>query len=155
MLVLLLWAGPALAQQASIAFGGLKQDTSLPVQIDADQLAVNNADGTAVFTGNVLIAQGEMRLAASEVKVEYKTDGSGISRLFAKGGVTLTNATDAVEAREAIYTIDSGAMEMSGDVLLTQGASAISGQKLLIDLKSGTGSMQGRVQTVFKPGVKK
>jgi lipopolysaccharide export system protein LptA len=146
---------PATAQQANIAFGGMKQDTSLPVSLDADTLAINNADGTALFTGNVIVAQGEMRLTASEVRVEYTPDGGGIKTLHATGGVTLINATDAAEAKEAVYTIDSGNVVMSGDVLLTQGANAISGQKLVINLKAGTGVMEGRVQTVFAPGAKK
>jgi lipopolysaccharide export system protein LptA len=143
------------AQQAKIAFGGLKQDTSLPVTLDADTLAINNADGSAKFTGNVIVSQGEMRLTAGEVQVEYTPDGGGIKTLHAIGGVTLINAADAAEAKEAVYTIDSGNVVMTGDVLLTQGANAISGQKLVINLKDGTGVMEGRVQTVFTPGVKK
>ncbi|RUS64931.1 lipopolysaccharide transport periplasmic protein LptA [Pseudorhodobacter sp. E13] len=142
----------SLAQGASVAFGGLKQDTTLPVEVTADNLAVNQADGTAEFSGNVLVGQGDMRLSAGRVKVEYTADGTGISRLFASEGVTLINATDAAEAREAIYTIESGEVVMTGDVLLTQGGNALSGQKLVIDLKAGTGVMEGRVQTVFQPG---
>ena len=150
--LLALFPAMGLAQGASVAFGGLKQDTTLPVEVSADQLAVNQADGTAMFTGNVLVGQGEMRLSAGRVKVEYTADGSGISKLFASEGVTLINTTDAAEAREAIYTIDSGNVVMTGDVLLTQGGNALSGQKLVIDLKAGTGVMEGRVQSVFQPG---
>jgi lipopolysaccharide export system protein LptA len=145
----------ASAQAANIAFGGLKQDTTLPVEVSSDQLTVNQADGTAVFSGNVLVGQGDMRLSAAQVKVEYTADGSGISKLFASGGVTLINATDAAESQDAVYTIDSGNVVMTGDVLLTQGASALSGQTLVIDLKAGTGVMEGRVQTVFQPGAAK
>jgi lipopolysaccharide export system protein LptA len=145
-------AVPSTAQEAKVAFGGLKQDTTLPVEVQADQLAVNNADGTAVFTGNVLVGQGEMRLAAAEVKVKYAADGKSIDQLLATGGVTISNLADAAEAREAVYTIDTGIVVMTGDVLLTQGPSAIAGQKLTIDLKAGTGIMEGRVATTFVPG---
>ncbi|NJM82944.1 MAG: lipopolysaccharide transport periplasmic protein LptA [Tabrizicola sp.] len=151
-LCLALAATLADAQEATIAFGGLKQDTSLPVDVQADALAVNNADGTAVFTGNVLVGQGDMRLAAQEVRVKYAADGKSIDQLLATGGVTISNLADAAEAREALYTIDSGVVVMTGDVLLTQGASAIAGQKLTIDLKAGTGVMEGRVSTTFVPG---
>ncbi len=144
----------AVAQQAQVAFGGLKQDTSLPVQVDADSLTVNQADGTAVFSGNVRVGQGEMRLAAATVRVEYAADGKAIRQLHASGGVTLASASDAAEAREAVYTIADGHVVMTGDVLLTQGQSAISGQKLVIDLKAGTGVMEGRVSTIFVPGKK-
>ena len=144
--------GLAQAQEAKVAFGGLTQDTTLPVEVQADTLSVNNADGTAVFDGNVLVGQGEMRLAAARVVVEYGTDGKSIARLHATGGVTIANLADAAEAREALYPIDTGVIVLTGDVLLTQGASALSGQKLTIDLKDGTGVMEGRVSTVFVPG---
>ena len=143
---------PAMAQQAQVAFGGLKQDTSLPVEIEADSLTVNNADGSAEFSGNVLVGQGEMRLTAGTIRVEYSTDGKSINRLIASGGVTLTNAAEAAEAQEAIYTIATGEVVMTGDVLLTQGQTALAGQKLIIDLKAGSGRMEGRVQTTFMPG---
>jgi lipopolysaccharide export system protein LptA len=150
--ITLILSMPAMAQQAQVAFGGLKQDTSLPVEIEADNLVVNNADGSAEFSGNVLVGQGDMRLTAGAIRVEYGTDGRSINRLIASGGVTLANASEAAEAREAIYTIATGEVIMSGDVLLTQGQTALSGQKLIIDLKAGTGRMEGRVQTTFIPG---
>jgi lipopolysaccharide export system protein LptA len=152
LLLTLTLSMPAMAQQAQVAFGGLKQDTSLPVEIEADSLTVNNADGSAEFSGNVLVGQGDMRLRAGAIRVEYGADGRTIDRLVASGGVTLANGAEAAEAREAIYTIASGEVVMTGDVLLTQGQTALSGQKLVIDLKAGTGRMEGRVQTTFIPG---
>jgi lipopolysaccharide export system protein LptA len=148
----LLLSMPATAQQAQVAFGGLRQDTSLPVEIEADSLTVNNADGSAEFSGNVLVGQGDMRMTAGTIRVEYGADGKSINRLIASGGVTLANQSEAAEAQEAIYTIASGEVIMTGDVLLTQGQTALSGQKLVIDLKAGTGRMEGRVQTTFIPG---
>jgi lipopolysaccharide export system protein LptA len=142
----------ATAQQAKIAFGDLEQDTTLPVQVSADQFAVNNADGSAVFTGNVLVTQGEMKLAAAEIKVKYGADQKSIDQLIASGGVTINNLGDAAEAQEAVYTIDSGVIVLTGNVLLTQGPSAMAGQKLTINLKDGTGIMEGRVTTTFQPG---
>ena len=145
-------AAPSAEAQQTIAFGDLNQDTTQPVQVAADQLAVNNTDGTAVFSGNVVVTQGEMKLAASEVKVNYAPDQKTIETLVASGGVTVTNLGDAAEAKEAVYTIDSGVIVLSGDVLLTQGGSAMAGQKLTINLKDGTGVMEGRVTTTFVPG---
>ncbi len=139
------------AQGTDIAFGGLRQDTTLPVEVAADRLAVNQTDGTATFSGNVVVVQGEMRMSAAEIRVEYGKTGQDIEKLYATGGVTIANAADAAEAREAVYTIASGAVVMTGDVLLTQGQNAISGQTLRLDLKAGTGTMEGRVTTVFVP----
>lgn len=153
-LALAFWTAPAtlMAQGMQVGFGGLRQDTSAPVEVTADSLSVDQAEGRAVFTGEVLVVQGEMRLSAAEVRVEYGEDGTGIRRLHATGGVILATGEDAAEAREAVYTVATGELVMSGDVLLTQGPASISGQRLVADLRAGTGTMEGRVQTVFRPG---
>lgn len=147
-------ASPALAQgNAGLTLGsGLKVDSSLPVEVTSDSLTVNQTAGTATFTGNVLVVQGDMRLAAAEVLVEYASDKKGISRIHATGGVTVTSPAEAAEAREAVYTLATGALELTGNVILTQATGAISGERLVADLNTGTGRMEGRVRTVFQPG---
>ncbi len=152
LLVALGFSGPAFAEGTGVAFGGLKADTTLPVEVTADSLSVDQASGQAIFEGNVLVVQGAMRLSAAKIRVEYAADGQKISKLYATGKVMIVNATDAAEAEEAVYTIDSGEVVMTGDVLLTQGQAAIRGQTLVIDLKSGTGKMAGGVTTTFLPG---
>ena len=148
-------AAPVFAQGAQIAFGGLKHDSSLPIEITAEQLTVDQADGSATFLGEVLIGQGEMRLSAAKVRVEYVTgEGSTgqISKLHATGGVTLVNGAEAAEAAEAVYTVTSGVVVMTGSVILTQGQNALSGDRLTVNLAAGTGQMDGRVKTILQPG---
>jgi lipopolysaccharide export system protein LptA len=148
---LLLLPVPGLAQGTSVAFGGIRQDTSQPVEVSADTLSVDQDTGTAIFTGNVIIGQGEMRLAANRVLVVYSEDQSRIQRLEATGGVTLVSGQDAAEAARADYDIDSGLVVMSGDVLLTQGGNALTSEQMTVNLKTGSAQMQGRVRTVLQP----
>ncbi len=140
-----------LAQGAQIAFGNTKQDTKQPVEVTADNLSVNQNDGTAIFTGNVLIGQGAMRLAAPKVQVTYNEAGDRIERMQASGGVTLVSGEDAAEASEAEYNIDTGIIRMQGNVLLVQKTSALTSERMLVDTKSGTARMEGRVKTVLRP----
>lgn len=147
----MLAATSALAEGTSVAFGGMKADTTLPVAVNADSLVVNQKDGNAVFSGNVLVTQGEMRLTANEIRVEYFADGKGIEKLIATGKVLLVNASDAAEADAAVYTIASGEVVLTGNVLLSQGLTAISAERMVIDLIAGTGRMEGRVSTTFLP----
>ena len=145
-------ASAAYGQGATVAFGGIKSDTSQPVEVTADQLAVNQTDGTATFTGNVVVIQGDLRLGASTVRVEYATDDrTRVERIVASGGVTLVSAAEAAEAKDAVYTVANGQVVMTGDVLLTQNGGTIAGQKLSVDLKTGTGQMDGRVRTIISP----
>lgn len=143
---------PAFAQGTNVAFGTIRQDTSQPVEVTADNLSVDQASGTAVFVGNVLIGQGEMRLSAARVKVVYKAQNEGIASLEATGGVTLVSGQDAAEAERADYNIDSGTIVMTGNVLMTQGASALTAERMSVDLKDGTAKMSGRVKTILNTG---
>lgn len=142
---------PAIAQGTDVTFGGLTADTSLPVEVKSDQLSVDQSSGEAIFSGNVVVAQGDMRLSAAKIRVEYADEAGQVERLHAEGGVLLINATDAAEADNAVYTINSGEVVMTGNVLLTQGPAAMSAARLVVNLKTGLGRLEGGVTTTFKP----
>ena len=142
----------AQAQGTEIAFGTVQQDTSLPVEVSADALSVSQNDGSALFTGNVIIGQGEMRLSAPRVLVFYIQNQSGVERLEATGGVTLVNGDQAAEADTAEYEVNRGTIRMVGNVLLTQGANTLVSDSMDVDLENGTALMNGRVRTVFQSG---
>lgn len=140
------------AQGAEVAFGGMTQDTSAPVEVSADSLSINQSDGTALYTGNVVIVQGDMRLAAPRVLVVYAESAGRIDRLEATGGVVLVSGEEAAEARRADYDIDAGQVVMTGDVLLTQGPNALTSERMVVNLETGTAQMSGRVRTVLQQG---
>ncbi|MCE0505468.1 MULTISPECIES: lipopolysaccharide transport periplasmic protein LptA [unclassified Roseivivax] len=142
---------PALGQGAEVAFGTMRQDSSLPVEVSADQLSVDQSSGTAVYTGNVVIGQGDMRLAAPRVLVVYTEGASQIERLEATGGVTLVSGEEAAEAERADYNVAQGTVVMVGNVLLTQGENALTSERMVVNLDDGTAQMDGRVRTVFQP----
>ncbi|VAV87660.1 hypothetical protein MNBD_ALPHA07-1394 [hydrothermal vent metagenome] len=137
------------AQGGQFAFGGLKQDSSQPIEITADSLAVDQNTNTATFAGNVLIGQGDMRLAASKVLVIYRADRSGIKTLKASGGVTLASGEDAAESSRAVYNVDTGQIEMLGNVLVLQGLTVITGDRMYVNTAASTARMAGRVKTVL------
>ena len=144
-------AAPALAQ-TDVRLGGLSADPGAPVEVTADSLNVSRADGTAVFSGNVLIGQGSLHLSAAEVQVVYAEATGNVASFRATGGVTVATPTEAAEAQEADYDLTTGQLTLTGDVLLTQGASALSAQRMVIDVGTGNARMDGRVRTVFQQG---
>ncbi|PAU97611.1 lipopolysaccharide transport periplasmic protein LptA [Paracoccus salipaludis] len=150
----LLALGLALPASAhTVAFGGIRADTTAPVEVTAESLRVNQDTGEAVFTGNVLIGQGEMRLSAESVTVVYAEGGqSRIRSLNATGGVTLVSGPDAAEAAEAAYDVEKGTVVLTGDAIVTRGESVLAGDRIEVSLKDGTASVQGGVRTVLQPG---
>lgn len=140
------------AQGTGVSFGGGDHDSSAPVEVSANQMEVDQAAGTARFTGNVVIGQDKMRLTGAVVDVTYGTQGNGqIEQVHATGGVTLATPEEAAEAKEAVYTVGRGTVVLTGDVVMTQGSSAISGDKLTVQLDDGTGIVEGRVRVIFQP----
>ena len=154
LMISILSALPVVAQ--TVAFGGMKADTSAPVEVSADQLSVNQTTGKAEFSGNVLIGQGQMKLSADKVVVQYvQGDTQKIDNLDATGNVTLVNGPDAAEAQQAIYEVASGNITLIGDVLLTQGQNVMSGERMVVNLSDGTAQVNGRVRSVLQPAVQK
>ena len=143
------------AQQADgVPFGmGADYDSGQPVEVTSDSLSVDQLANTALFSGSVVVGQGELRLAADAVEVTYAAEGANaIETIRASGGVTVTNGSEAAEGEQAVYQVAEGVILLEGNVVLTQGPNAISGERLRIDLNTGRGTIEGRVQTIVVPG---
>lgn len=138
--------------QTNINLGGIRADSTAPVEVAADSLSVDRDSGTAVFTGSVVIGQGDLRLSAGTVRVVYTEKTGNIAQLIASDGVTFVTTTEAAEAQDADYNLITGILTLTGDVLLTQGASALSSDEMTINVNSGSAQMSGRVRTIFQQG---
>lgn len=139
----------AQAQGTNVAFGAIKADPTLPVEVTADSLDVDQQSGRAEYIGNVVVGQGEMRMSANRLLVVFSDKENAIQRLEATGDVILVSGPDAAEAERAEYTIDSGVIVMTGDVLLTQGQNALTSDSMTVNLTTGTAQMAGRVKTIL------
>lgn len=148
---LALGLSPALAQNTGLSFSGLSAVRGQPVEVRSDTLQVDNSSGETVFSGNAVLGQGDMRLAAQTIRVIYAPgDTARILRLEASGGVTLVTGAEAAEAANAVYDIEAGTVRMSGSVILTQGPNVLSGDRLSVNLRTGQGSLEGRVRSIIQ-----
>lgn len=158
---------PVDAQEARGAAGlDFKHDSSQPIEITADTLDVARADQTAIFSGNVVAIQGELRLGSDNLRVYYRggdarTAAQGaISKLDAIGAVALSSPRETASGEWAVYDVDMGQITLGGNVVLTQGENVLRGEQLVIDLESGQSRIVGaqgaggRVKGLFVPNKK-
>lgn len=154
MLTALAFAGAATAQGSQIRLGQSLNLSERELEVTADALEVDQASGASVFIGNVLVLQGDMRITAGQLRIEYTPAAEGerqrIDRLVAEGGVTMITPAEAVEGQSAIYSLIGQTLEMQGDVVLVQGANVLSGQRLRVDLRNGSGQISGQVRTIIQ-----
>jgi len=175
-------AGPALAQGQNVpnALQGFARNRNEPVRINANSLEVRDKEKIAVFSGNVVVTQGDTTLKSKDLKVYY--DGSVAPGTMpaptapAQGGAS-ADATDPmksgqirklealggvlVKTRDQTASGDSGTFEMKSQtvtltgkpVVLTQGPNVIRGQRLVVDLVTGVSRFEGgRVESLIVPG---
>lgn len=141
------------AAQVAIGFGGVAHDSDQPVEAVSDTLTIDQTNGRALFSGNVIIIQGDLRIAAEDVEVIYSDlDGErSVDEVIATGGVLITRGEDAAEGEDAVYSVAAGILTMTGDVLVTQGTTTIAGDSMVVDMTTGDGVVEGRVRTVLTP----
>jgi len=113
---------------AASAFA-LPSDSAQPIRIQANAATLDDKRNTAVYTGNVIITQGSMRLTGS--RVTLTTDANGeLNKLVTQGGpATYQQTPEAnkapVKARaqtieyhaadERVVLIDQAFLEQSGN----------------------------------------
>ena len=177
--------GPAAAQgapktkstQAATGFPnalqGFQRNRSDPVKIEANALEVRDKDKTAVFTGNVVVQQGDTQMRCKELTVHYEGGAlptqpanaqpvapQQLRRLVANGGVIVTTKDQRATGNIGIYDARANTMTLSGNVVLLQGPNLMRGDRLVVDLTSGLSRLDaegksttpGRVHGLFVPG---
>ncbi len=150
----------ALPLQAQNVGGGFKKSKA-PVDIEADILEIDENKNTAVFSGNVIAKQGDLRLNSTELVVYYeKKDGGGtdVKTMDAKGGVVIITRTQKITGTWAKFNLKADTLTVGGDVVVTQGKNVIRGRRLFVDQKTGktrfissADGVKSRVRGLFQP----
>jgi len=147
------WAAAFLLAQGFAAAAAQDADGG-GIQINADSMAVNQEDRTALFEGGVVARQGDMlTLETERLRIRYgETDGAGaaggpgIERIEAFGGAYIRLGEDEIRSDAATYDLTAGIFEATGNVELLQNGSRVTGETFWADLATGESRVTGRVQ---------
>ncbi len=105
--VLLTIAGIAAAQEEV-------DPTTQPTTIDARQLEVNYEKNVAVFVGDVVVVDPQLRLSADRMTVTFDPANNRIARVDADGRVKISQEDKSAEADRAVYTVADGKIVLTG-----------------------------------------
>lgn len=156
LLVLLFAVHAPAAAQTGLA----THDSTLPIEISADRLTVEQAKRQAVFSGNVEAVQGEVTLRADRLTVHYDFEGGGttgnaLRRIEAEGHVVIASPQESAQAERGVYDVVAGAIVLEGSVVIARGEDVVRGGRLDIDLRRQTAVVQAagseRVRALFQP----
>ncbi|MCJ8144994.1 organic solvent tolerance protein OstA [Ancylobacter sp. A5.8] len=175
-------AGPAHAQSRNVpnALQGFATNRDQPIRIDANSLEVMDQEKRAVFSGNVVVQQGDTTMRCKELVVYYDgkeaaaaggkpnaggksnaealaagnpMSSSAIRRLEINGSVVVTTKEQTATGDQGIFENRTNTITLTGNpVVLTSGPNVIRGKKLTVDLTSGTSRFDGgRVESLIVP----
>jgi lipopolysaccharide export system protein LptA len=152
-----------------------------PISIDADKLVYYDKEHKAVYSGKVVVIQGDTKMTCSAMTVfldhgptqgapapakeaaPQSTNGqsgptadAGVKHLDATGPVTVVSKTQVATGDSGSYDKAEGKVRLIGHVTLSDGQNVTKGDKLTYDLKSGqatvdTSAKSGRVHGQFVP----
>ncbi len=173
----------AQGQNVPNALQGFARNRNEPVRINANSLEVRDKDKIAVFSGNVVVVQGDTTMQSKDLLVYYEgsvapgTAGEGqtasaqtgapqqgepvksgqIRKLEATGGVLVKTKEQTASGDTGIFEMKTNTVTLVGKpVVLTQGPNVIRGQRLVVDLVSGVSRFEGgRVESLIVPGTLK
>ncbi len=134
---------------------GASHDTSLPIEITADSLEVEQERQLATFTGNVDAVQGDLILKADKLIVHYKSGTGGqnnVSRIVAEGNVFLASPDSTAQGDHGVYDVEGDSMVLTGNVVLTRDENVIRGNRLTLDLVTGKSRMEGAAEVAGATG---
>ena len=146
-----------------------------PVSIEADKLVYFDKEQRAVYTGNVVVIQGDSKMTCSGLTIFLEKAGapdaapaadaakngagsssSHVKHLDAAGPVTVISKTQVATGDRATYDKAQNKVWLLGNVTLSDSGNVTKGDKLTYDLATGQATVDtgaaGRVKGLFTPG---
>jgi lipopolysaccharide export system protein LptA len=134
-----------------------------PISIDADKLVYFDKEQKAIYSGNVVVIQGDTKLTCSAMTIYLDRSAnnaaqgadkpppasaqaeqgsgppqnSGIKRLEAAGPVTVVSKTQVATGDNGTYDKLEDKVYLIGHVTLSDGQNITKGDKLIYDMKTG------------------
>jgi lipopolysaccharide export system protein LptA len=157
----------ALAQETTQKPSGLSKNSKEPIAIEADALEVFDKERRAIYSGNVIVTQGDTVMKGKKMVIFYdkptETAGAAASsapdadtsirRVEAEGNVIIIDKDQIATGDSAVYENATDTVTMTGNVALSKGQNVTKGTKLVYNLGTGVANVDagatGRVTSSF------
>lgn len=141
----------------------LSSDKQQPIHIEADSVVIDDAQGTAVYRGNVRYTQGSTHLEGEKVTV-YSADSQKVNKVVADGNpATFRQRPDDQEqdmrgqAGHIEYFAAEERVILVNDAHIWQGKNEFAGSRIEYDIAKETvkarkaADDEGRVKVIIQP----
>jgi lipopolysaccharide export system protein LptA len=151
---------------------GFGSNSKEPIKVDANSLEVFDKESRAVYTGDVVVVQGQTTMRCTVMVVFYvqargnnpganpnpaaPSGQTSIRQIDCAGPVSLLSGTQSATSDKLVYEADKDIVTLTGKVVIADCDNVQRGERAVYDVKTGRATVdagpKGRVQGVFTPG---
>ncbi len=141
----------------------LSTDRNQPITIEADEAMIDDIKGIAVYTGNVIVAQGSIQINSEKLTLHY-TDKQTLEKAVAVGNpVRFKQTPDGkkpdlhAKAQIMEYYAHKDMLHLTQEAMVWQGEDKFTGAHISYDTKRGIiragkgKNKNGRVSVTIQP----
>jgi len=150
----------------SPAASGLSSDKDQPIEVEADTAELDDRKNRSIYTGNVIVTQGSIRMTGDRMTV-YHTEDDELDTLIMEGTPATyrqrpddSNVYDEAEARTIEYYEQQNLVILIDEAEARQEDITMSGDRIVYDTElsqvkaqtetDSTGDSSGRVKVILK-----
>ena len=130
------------AQQVNPITKGMLNPNA-PIDVSADNFIADANAKTGVYTGNVIVHQGEVRMRANAVRAHFIDNKP--DKILAQGHVVVDAPSGIATGDNGVYEVNPRLITLSGNVVLTKDKNVMRGQQLVVNLITGQATLDGGV----------
>ncbi len=141
----------------SLPLAAFDLQSGAPIAVSADNARLDDAQGIATYTGDVVVVQNETRLSADRV-VLYR-DAEGLQKIEAYGDparyqqpATAEQAETRARAKTIIYGARDNQLTFKEAAVIEQGANLFRGERILYDTAERVVTAEGGETDDGRPG---
>lgn len=142
------WLGLVLALIANLSLA-LDSDRLKPLKIVADTASIDEKDGVAVYTGNVILTQGTLKIIAD--KLSIRTAAGKVDLVQAKGNPALFSQIPEPHQAEVIakakaidYQVREQTLLLKRKASIVQEDNVFRGEEIVYEIQSQRLQAQGQ-----------
>jgi len=142
----------ALLALSPLASAQFSTDSNAPISGSSD--SVDYRPDVTIFTGQVDVRQGEVRILTDQMRVHTPNSSAsganaigGANKIEAIGSFFYLTPEQEVRGDKGVYLKSTETFTVTGNVILLQGdGNVVTGDKLIYDLTNGTAKVVGTCQ---------
>jgi lipopolysaccharide export system protein LptA len=139
--------------QSGLGFS--KHDTKQPINVASDAFQGDTANKIGIYTGNVVVVQGDMKMRSDSMKIVEVEDKP--NKIYAYTNVVVNAPNGTATGDDGVYDMVAHTITLTGKVVLTKEKNVMRGTKLVMDMDTNLahltaqGMPGGRVQAILYP----